>query len=549
MAVLVGGSLCAQAVRVYSPEAVPEAIRNALSINGYTAENQITSDLKGVSQGSAILKIEIETKNRFVLYAEKTHFELAPDFQKDWKIVDVKVPESMTFIDPITKTIKRGYSGQKVFELKVALQNKLPAPPPLDFNFLVHATLQACNKEVCLLPATLELTLPLRRSTLASDDENVERSFVEKLSDRLQETLSGGAWGLGVFEILFLAGLLTAFTPCVYPLYPITIGIFLNWGRLGIRPWLLGLVYCAGSVFSYSLLGVLAVLSGRVFGSLTQTPFFQIGIGAILLLSAVFYAGILEFPIPERLRAFFSKSSNPENVSPAKKMAEAFAMGFGLGIVASPCVGPVLVALLAWMSHYLNQGGSWIQGLGLFAVFGMGLMTPFLILSILVGRGSKTPRLGAWAQRAKWVGSLLMVAGSLFFLIPGLKALSMARPGAKKFAFSILPATQPLPNNLRPTVMDFRADWCVSCLELEGETFQDAKVAEEFHEHWNFVKVDLSTTGGPEEKIAEEKGVVGLPTLLFLNPQGQVCEPFTLTGFENSEKFLARLLNARAKCL
>lgn len=542
------GSQTSLATKIFHADSLPETLQQAISIRGYTVENQITSTLDGKSRGSVIVKIEFESKNQFVLYQDKSRFELADSLKDLWKIDEVINPPSTSFIDPITKKIKKGYSGQNVFELKLSLKTILPKPLPLEFVFAINSFFQACNKQVCLLPAIVEISIPLRNNS-SQGDQDEEKSFLEGLSDRLKKSLGNDGFSFSILHILFLAGLLTAFTPCVYPLYPITIGIFVNWSRLGIRPWILGLSYCAGSILSYSILGLIAVASGKVFGSLTQTPAFQISIGVILILSAIFYSGLLEFPIPESIRSFFSQSKSDSSNKPARKIGEAFAMGFGLGIVASPCVGPVLLALLAWMSGYLNPESyaSWLEGLGLFATFGAGLMTPFLILSILVGRGFKTPRLGVWAQRAKWAGSLLMLAGSMFFLVPGLKAL-MPSKSHKNFNFVILNTEDPLPPNGRPSILDFRADWCVACLELEGETFQDPRVTLEFRNSWNFKKIDLTQSSTAGDLLSEKYQVLGLPSVLFLDPSGKFCARESLSGFENAEKFLSRLNRVKKSC-
>ncbi len=536
------------ASKTYPADQLPRDVQRAVTLGGYTDQNLLQSSLDGKTSGSVKIKVEIESRNQFLLYQEKLDFRLPESLSNEWSLTLTNSPKTVSFLDPISKSFKNGYSGQNIFHLELRLKSETSQPMNIDFAFPLLVDFQACNKELCLLPITAELLVPLRKNAVAATDV-LPPTWSERLGSAFVGTLKSEGIGFKIMQLLFLAGLLTAFTPCVYPLYPITLGIFVNWSRHGIPGWILGGLYSLGSVISYALLGLVAVLSGKVFGSLTQTPAFQIGIGLLIAVSAIFYSGLWDFPVPEKLRQFFSKGSGPlEEKKPKGRLAfEAFFMGLGLGIVASPCVGPVLVALMAFLSGYLAASSSaWLEGFFLFAVFGSGLMTPFLILSILANHGSRFPRLGAWLQRVKWIGSLLMLLGSLYFLVPGVKAL-FPKDSSQSYLFSVHEfATKPVG---RRAILDFRADWCVACLELEGETFIDQRVGQRILDGWSFVKIDLSDSKSPNNQLAEHFEVFGLPAILFLNQDGIVCTDLTLSGFENADAFLRRLDRADQNCL
>ena len=546
---------------VYTPETLPNLIKRAALWDALLFENQIRTNFDGVSEGWIRIEVQVETRNAFNVYRENLKFLAAKDpalgENRDWKISIESEPKTFQFLDPVTKKIKDGFRGQSVFVLRAelptggvrALGSEYKVPLLIDF--------QACNAELCLLPATLKLEVPLARtlkSSLTSSSDGVaeDTGLIEGWAASLRRVLEGDSFSLASFLLLFAAGLLTAFTPCVYPLYPITLGIFSRWSaHRSTRTLALSLAYCAGMTFSYAALGLVTASSGALFGSLTQSPAFLLSIGGVILLSALFFSGLIPFQAPQFLQNIFTRPESPEvKQLPVWRLSiKAAGMGLGLGVVAAPCVGPVILALVAWLgTRFASGDASYAYGFLLLATFGAGMSLPFLVLAEFVTHAKKLPRLGRFTPYFKHLGTVLMLAGSLFFIVPGLKLSGVLSKASvqKKFTVHSLQTW----TRQKWTVIDFRADWCAACLELEYETFTNPSVSPLFEKgDWDFVSVDLSVDSPENRQLAAEWNVLGLPTVLILAPAAIRCPDYDLFGFERANDFLKRLQSAQRHCV
>jgi len=531
----------------------PREVQRAVRLSTFVGENRVVTRLDGRSEGYLLVDAQVETRDRFRLYEDRVSFRVE-DGSAKWSVEVLEKPTAVLFPDPVTKKLKKGYQGQSVFRLKLALAEISPNPLPSDYRIPLVVSFQACNDHQCLFPASLRLEVALGGKASPSRPSG----FLDGLVERLRHKLGSGEIGWGAVAIIFLAGLLTSFTPCVYPLYPITLGVFGRWSAAGhVSPLSLALAYCGGLTASYSAVGVLAVASGQVFGSLTQTPGFLIAVGALILLSALAFSGLFEFPVPGFLKRLFAAPSGVDRVrhSPQSLGLKAFGMGAGLGVVAAPCVGPVLVAVLAWLSTTLANGeSSYLKGSLLLALFGAGMSLPFLILGHVILRMGRHPHLGRFTPWFKHVGTVLMIAASLFFLVPGLRLAfgSSHVQGPLPFPVESLTTWQKQPRAW--TVLDFRADWCAACLQLESETFRDPQVAPYFGRDtsgpggWEYVSIDLTANTPEVQKIAKDFGVVSLPTVLIAAPGGKICSALSLYSFESASDFAARLQRASTAC-
>lgn len=539
-------------IRSQSYDKLPREVTQALSLKVSVSEKQLRSDLAGATEGYLKVQLQLQSKDSFHIYKERVDFWTENDAVtgEPWSVEVVSEPPAIKFLDPISKTLKEGYSGQSLFQLKLSLPNKSTRAFPPGHSVPLVVYLQSCNDRICLLPVAVKVELSLSAPLAPPEPEMWSLRGITERMTKLLDTSLAQRKGISVLTllILMLAGVLTAFTPCVYPLYPITLGIFSRWSTTSAKghhlsPFLLSLSYCAGLTASYATLGVVSAASGAVFGTLTQTPAFLIGVGLLMLLSAVFFSGLLTFNLPSSLQNFFTHSHGHNYFSAAL-------MGAGLGVVGSPCVGPVLVVLLAWLGSSLGGGGgSYTEGFLLLSAFGAGMSLPFMVLGHFVFRLKKTPHLGKYTPHVKHVGTVIMVAASMFFLIPGLQKLRAPAPGEQKVA---LPFKVQTPGNWQPgkwSLFDFRADWCPACIELEVKSFPAPRVAEYFLKGgWDYVQVDMTETTPATQEIAQKYGVVSLPTVLIINPEGKECRSLSLHGFEPPEELAQRLQKAEINC-
>ncbi len=543
-------SFNALAEKTYTPETLPSQIRRAVTFSNYLTENHITNKLDGRATGYLTGELQLETAPTFNLYEEKLSITVGPEYN----IEILQKPPVIRFYDPVSRSLKSGYRGQVVFKYKINLPSTGITTLPAKSRIPMIVGFQVCNKELCLLPANLELDVPLFKKTRMEPTSSPgtawlnQATWLDRQSEFFKAALSTDGLGIKVLLLLMLAGLLTAFTPCVYPLYPITIGIFSKWSSdSSSRTLILSFIYCLGLTLSYAVIGLLTASSGLVFGSITQTPLFLIGVGTLIALSAIFFSGLLPFQAPQFLQKIFSGSGGMTEQPFSKRLMQALSMGAGLGIVAAPCVGPVIIALMAWLTGSLAQSSSaYIDGAIALSFFGFGMSLPFLVLAnILVGL-HKQPHLGRFTPWFKHIGTVLMLAGSLFFIVPGVQLL-VKKPGNAHLPFSVW-TLEEAPRD-QWTVIDFRADWCAACQELESETFSSANIAAYFSEKsWAFVQHDLTLTNDANQAVIDKFGIIGLPTVLIRNPSGKVCRGLELFGFENAEKFEARLKRAVDAC-
>ena len=508
---------------------------------------------RGTTTGSLILSIQLETHGPFKIYADKTGLFALDDpnlpLGTQWKTELIRRPTPISIMDPVTRAPKDAYKGQSVFELRLTPTAPLPAPLDVKHEVPIEIRFQACSDKICLLPARVQMNVALveRAKTKSS------AGLMQQVSGYLNSAVSEGSYGPITFLILLFSGILTAFTPCVYPLYPLTLGIFSKLSKAGhIRPALLAIGYAVGMIFTYALIGLASTASGALFGSLTQTPVFLIGTGLLIIASALVFSGVLDLALFAKIQNRFSSTFNlASERTPFKALSQAVLMGASLGLVASPCVGPVLVVILAWISTKLGSGGAqlfdYALSFSLLATFGLGMSLPFISLAYASLHFHKIPKLGFLAPKAKHAGTFLLLLSSLFFLIPGIRQLLPKSSSEHKLSFKIYSIEQ-WPKT-QPAVIDFRADWCAACLDLERETFSDPKIAHFFKDgKWDFVSVDMTNMDEAHTALATSYGIQGLPTVLISDGAGRICKAHSLFGFEGPVEFRERLLAALENC-
>ncbi|MCM2278837.1 MAG: sulfite exporter TauE/SafE family protein [Oligoflexia bacterium] len=256
---------------------------------------------------------------------------------------------------------------------------------------------------------------------------------MQSITDFLSSLLSPAAGGIGILQALlaigvaYLGGILSSLTPCVYPMIPITVSVVGNAEGTGRRAWhevwIRGLAYVAGMAVIYSFLGVLAGLTGKVFGSFTNTAGWYVGLGLIMTLASLVMLDVIPFdPLVwwEGLkRKFHFGAKVPRHQHPtAHEKRElsflgAFSLGASSGFIAAPCTTPVLTSILAYIAKTQSVG----LGLALMLSFSLGLGTLLLVIAAFAGALKVLPRSGKWMKSIK-VGSgliLLVFAEYLFF--------------------------------------------------------------------------------------------------------------------------------------
>jgi len=463
--------------------------------------------------------------------------------------------------------------GQKLAVFEGTIQ--IPFTAKLQSGDTIHGKLhyQACNDTVCLPPRDAEVTIDAKTIAAAPAAPATSSSFTPLSAapkgaapvgnDRLSAAYAEHGLPLTLL-ILFVGGLALNLTPCVFPMIPITVGFFAmqSDGRRS-RRFALSLAYVIGIVITYSALGVFAALSGRMFGSWLQSPAVLIGFAVLMLILASSMFGVWEFRVPQFIT---NRSAGRAGV------AGALTMGLFVGIVAAPCVGPVVVALFTLVAAIAKP----TIGMAMFATLAFGLGFPYLIaLNVF-------PKPGEWMVQVKKAMGFVLIAMAFYFLravigetpfrlgvaaslligaiflfaskgprgrvmrlacavillIGGVAFAIPPRKGAEvqwqKYDAAVASATG------KPIIIDFFATWCIPCKELDEKTFSDAAVAKDL-DRFTRVKADLTNADDPVVKeLTKRYAIVGVPTVVFIDSSGHEQQQLRLTGFEKPEQFLAR---------
>jgi thiol:disulfide interchange protein DsbD len=405
-------------------------------------------------------------------------------------------------------------------------------------------------------------------------------------------TLFDHGW-LVAYASVFLGGFLTSLTPCVYPLIPITVSLF---GARGDdvprrRAVALAALYVAGIGVMYATLGVGSALAGRAFGTFMGNPWVMVPIALVFVAMSASMFGAFELNLPPALQQKLS-------VIGGKGFFGAFAMGLVGGIIAAPCTGPVLASILAFVATTRSVG----LGASLLVTYALGMGVLFFAIAAFA---VALPKSGPWMEAVKSVFGIVMLVAALYFLrnvvaplgaigrpthawLAGSLSLAAAgvAAGAVRLSYHAARAIQArktvavlavvaglfgaITGSLaprsdrgapalawvhgadagvrrahaehRPVLLDFYADWCLPCKELELKTFSRTEVARALS-GFTLVKVDCTHDDDPAVAAAKERWQARtLPTLVLVDADGRVAHK--VDHFVEADELLQLLRDA-----
>ena len=219
----------------------------------------------------------------------------------------------------------------------------------------------------------------------------------------MSTALSSGS--LGVVFICFAAGVASSFTPCIYPLIPVTIGILgSRQTESKLRAFLLTLAYVLSTSATYASLGILAAFTGSLFGSFSSNPWVLFAVGALIMGMSLNMLDVFQLNF---------RWLNLGGAGERKKtgMAANFAYGLAFGLIASPCTAPPLAAILTWVGSTRNL----IMGPLFLFSFAMGMGSILLLLGTFSSSINRLPRSGAWMVHIKKAMGLMLVVMAGYF--------------------------------------------------------------------------------------------------------------------------------------
>lgn len=211
------------------------------------------------------------------------------------------------------------------------------------------------------------------------------------------------------FPAAFLGGVLISFTPCVYPVAPITIA-FIGAHSAGsrLKGFWLSLIYVLGLAFTYTLLGGIAALSGRLFGQIQTNPWTYFLLANVCILMGLSLMDAFSFPW--KMPGFIAKLQPREE---KKDVLGSFIVGAASGLVVGPCTAPVLAVLLSYVAARQNA----VLGMSLLFIFSLGMGTLLVVLGTFAGFISSLPKSGKWMMRINRLSGWILLAAGEYFLI------------------------------------------------------------------------------------------------------------------------------------
>jgi len=408
----------------------------------------------------------------------------------------------------------------------------------------------------------------------------------------------GGGVTAATFAVLFVGGILTSLTPCVYPLIPITVSVFgARQSEHRARSVALSATYVGGIAAMYSALGLFAALSWKAFGTVLSSPAVVVLLAVFLLVLAASMFGAFEIALPYAVQ---QKLSGVKGTG----FAHAFGMGLVAGIIAAPCTGPVLAGVLAYVATQRNA----VLGFWMLFTYAVGMGVLFFVLG---ATSLRLPRSGAWMETVKSVLGIALVAAAVALVLPFVPrpgplplstrtvgvvagvlafagvlagALSLSFHGAARekalkagalvlllagvglrFGWAGAPrsdrpfqipwlsdekmAVQQSRATGKPLLIDFSAEWCAACKELDVHTWTDPVVAKEVSDRFVALKIDATDETEAIDQLTSKYNVPGLPTVLMMackDDRPPECAvpgegPTRVTGFLGPPEMLERL--------
>ncbi len=533
--------------------------------------------------------IAVELPKHFHLY--KDQLEIRNIVPPHFKSGQIRIFPEVEFFDKFSKKNRAGLSERGTISILFEAPDRIPAGlSQLEFD-LRH---QICSDQVCYLPSLQHVVVPvLMISAALPTDLPLTPKSISLLSN-FENSLSTNL--PLAFLLVFLAGILTSFTPCIFPMLPITLSILGHHAeqRTRIQNFMRSLIYVLGIATTYSLLGVAAALTGNLFGSALANKYIVLALCLLFIAMAFSMWGAFELQAPAFIRNRFGSGRSKNNF-------ESYVMGLVAGIVASPCVGPVLVSILTFVSASRNVP----LGFSLLFVFASGLGMLFIVIG-LFGEGLRIlPRSGPWMNFVKFILGACMWLAALYylrFILPDrwwiavvaasfvalaiwkgafkfrqkaylrqsfllalfifsftVLLLSIVRPSYLSPAFQLSVDNTPLKAAAlawtpyseaamaqakvqnQPVLIDFFADWCGACHELDKKIFNRPDFIE-LSGPVKLLKVDATDENDETQAIIRKYRVQGLPTVLFINRKGDLLKHLTFTQFIEWDEFKPKLL-------
>jgi thioredoxin:protein disulfide reductase len=557
-------------------------IKEKLHINSYEV-NDPTLIKTTITSGSDEFKIAdvyfpadksykfVFSDNEVRVYEGENYFGATVVLPADIKDGDYKIPVKLSYQACDDKQCYRPMT--EIVELEINVNNAESRPEE--------------NAEVF---GNIDFSKPTQTSTTESTNndsgqlkENERTSEAPAEEDEISKFIEEEGMVLALL-LIFAGGLALNLTPCVYPLIPITISYFgAQGGGSKFQSIMMGVFYALGMAVTYSTLGVVAASTGSLLGNALQNPFVIAFVALILITLGLSMFGLYEIKVPQKLALAGNKNRSG--------LVGSLLMGLLVGLIAAPCIGPFVLSLLLYVAKIADP----FMGFILFFVLAMGLGFPYIFLAAFSNTLSKLPRSGEWMEGVKIIFGLILFGMALntlapiipdevykivfpgYIILAGIYLLLIDRKGQTSKGYSIIKnliviaaiiwGTWELKPNegtaevefawmtsveqidgsvkaeKKPVMIDFWAEWCAQCKELDKYTYTDQEIID-LSKSFNNIKIDLTQENSA---ITERFDIKGLPVVIFMDSEGNELRDLRVTGFLEPEEFKKKLEAALEK--
>jgi thiol:disulfide interchange protein DsbD len=519
------------------------------------------------------LQVNFLTANGYYLYQEAFQFRL---MQGDGasKVLTATLPKAEVKFD---ETFQK---NMPIYRYPIEVTLTLPGGAALaekGQGIQIEVDLQGCaDGGICYPPTTLKFNIaapgvqvmPMPDAEIlsaSSRTNNQQLSVADRFIGLWQQRDDVNAIGqflketpaAYLFIAFFVLGLALAFTPCVLPMLPILSSIV--FGTQGSKPIkksravVLAAAYILGMALMYALAGVLMAALGSGAQQALQNPVVLIAFAILLLALAGSLFGFYGLRFPQSWHKHIDRIAGRQK---GGSITGAFILGGVSTLVASPCITAPLAGVLGFIAHT----GSMSLGGGLLFVMALGMGLPLFFIA--VEARMLIPTTGKWMIGLQRVLGIMLIVLAAWIVSPILLgntnsssgnsgALARSEKQLGDLTFKVvgsIEALQPIFEEAKrtgkPLLLDFYADWCISCKEMEIKTFQNAAVAKKMQD-FILVQADVTRNTAEHQALLKQYGLFGPPGILLFNPAGEEQTNQRVVGFMPPDRFLLRL-NAAA---
>ena len=521
------------------------------------------------------LEVSWDIEKGYYLYLGM--FEFSVD-SSDTKIIRVDMPEGKKKKDEFFGDVDVYYNSTKAN----IYFDKITSKTNLILKY------QGCaDAGLCYPPITKKFPL----EQYASNDSYLLKTSMTDNQYSFSQQLSEQSITLNIF-LFFLAGLLLAFTPCVFPMIPILTGLIVGQGEniSTKKSFFLSLTYVLSMSLTYAAAGILIVLSGANIQADLQNPYVLTSFAGLFVILALSMFNVIRIQMPASIQGLLISKSNTNS--------SGTYIGVGImGSLSALIVGPCVTAPLIGALIYISMTNDYLIGGSALFALGMGMGAPLLVLG--TSASELTKKIGPYLEIANkffgvlflivsiwlierivsieiaaylWSALSIIVAIGLIkiitfknisrFTLKFLSILLFIYSGLQIYGanvnknfdpiFSFIEKSQStsftkisntdelfsqIKNSEKITMVDLYADWCVACKELDKYTFSEKKVADLLKD-LNLIKLDITKTNDDNSKFLKDYKLFGPPAILFFNNDGTEIRQSRIVGFIDAENFI-----------